>query len=204
MAHTRNTAMDSLSIRGNFILKHLVDKCTCIQIQKQLKGDNFSFCNNIFTPQQYGIKDREYKPRHHKKYKGNKKYYQLRRSNDKRPFLEKSRHVRKYNDKRDYRNKITCFSWEEIGHVSTSCRKKNNNFSREAMLVEQFKMDFLNVEDNMSDTESIYSIEEIDLYHIIEEQNNSSGEEEYPVNINPEYEILNEFMDIEECIHNWK
>ena len=44
--------LDSIATRIKFIIDQLVEKCTKIQIIKQLKGE-YSIYKNIYTPQKY-------------------------------------------------------------------------------------------------------------------------------------------------------
>ena len=65
---------------------------------KPIKKSQYIFCKNIFTPQTYGIEEKQkkyiYKP--YKKY--NKRYF-LKRSTTRIPYLDPNRHVKKYNPK---------------------------------------------------------------------------------------------------------
>ena len=106
---TKNQEPWSIGHGINHIMKILKTyrfcKCCEIQTQRQLKKCQYRFCKNIFTPQTYGMeenrKEKKYKP--YKKY--NKRYF-LKRSTRRKPYLDPSKHVRKYNPKRIYGNKL--------------------------------------------------------------------------------------------------
>ena len=110
----------SVGHRINHIIKILKIKCSEIRTQRQLKKSRYRFCKNIFTPQTYGIeeekKDRKYKP--YKKH--NKKYY-LKISIRRKPYLDPNKHVRKYNLRRIYKNKLRCYACGELDHLSNNC-----------------------------------------------------------------------------------
>ena len=102
---TENPEPWSIGHRINHIMKILKKKCSKIQTQTQLKKTQYRCCKNIFTPQTYEMeenqKEKKYKP--YKKY--NKRYF-LKRSTRRKPYLDPNRHVRKYNPKRIYKNKL--------------------------------------------------------------------------------------------------
>ena len=53
--------LNNIATKIKFIIEHLVEKCTEVQIVKQLKGE-YSFCRNIYTPQRYDKSDENMKP----------------------------------------------------------------------------------------------------------------------------------------------
>ena len=79
----------------------LQEKCTNLQIQKQLKQNEMNFCKDIiYTIQNYD--KNQYKKKKYKKYNlqnfkiYNKNGYFLRKSSARKPYLNRDRHVRKY------------------------------------------------------------------------------------------------------------
>ena len=115
---------DNIGIRIQFVISQLKDKCTYIQIQKDLKQKNVGFCKQIFTPQQYGRhpEDKVNKKPFKKNYV--KKTY-IRKSNARKPYLDKGKHVRKYNPNKTYKSTITCFACNKPGHLSSKCPECN-------------------------------------------------------------------------------
>lgn len=163
-------------------------------IQQQIKGGSHSFCKNIYTTQQYGQdscdgsrkpKRKPYKPHKYiKPYKPNyiieepsekpKKVW-ARRSNAKKPFLNRRKHVGQYHKDRTYKDTILCFICGQVGRMATHSPKRNNAYNREAKLTNNMDIDFIHTTDHMSDLESVYSmISEIDYraldYEELEEQ----------------------------------
>ena len=167
--------LKNVSTAVRFIINRLVEECTFIKIQKQLKGE-YSFCSEIYTPQKYGEREKE-KRKYRKPYKNYKKYprkqYYLRKSKARKPFLKKEHHVRRYRPERTYGNRLSCFICKQPNHLATNCPNKHNSFNREAHLVELFSEDLIEIDDNILETESIYSIvsEDIDLTDFIEQEN---------------------------------
>ncbi|KAA8540648.1 hypothetical protein F0562_024434 [Nyssa sinensis] len=169
--------LDSIGNRVRFIVKVLKEHCTDIEINRQLKGDN-SFCRTIYTPQQYGYKppqSRRPKGRHRpiphrqlrpqnfqKKWlsnsrpKGRKRF--LRKSENRAPFLRKDSHVRKHRPNRIYKNKLSCFACNQDGHFSKNCPFRQNLDNKEALLVNCTNENLIAIDDDVSETESIYSI----------------------------------------------
>ena len=194
---TENQEPWSIGYRINHIMKILKRKCSEIQTQRQLKKSQYRFCKNIFTPQTYGMeenrKEKKYKP--YKKY--NKRYF-LKRSTRRKPYLDPSRHVRKYNPKRIYRNKLKCYACGEPDHLSTNCPRKKNLYNTRSMLLECTNEELVEIDEEISDTEKIYSI-----VSITEGKQNSDSENEDLINDLAELEFPNtEFMDIT-CEHQW-
>lgn len=114
---------------------------------------------------QHPKRDNYHKPYHKNKYHPNysKKYY-LRKSRARKPFLQKGRHVRKFRpDQRTYKSKISCYACGDENHLSTNCPKRHNLRNKEAMLVEHVNEDLIAIDADVSDTESIYSIESIEI-----------------------------------------
>ena len=98
-------------------------------------------------------KEKKYKP--YKKY--NKRYF-LKRSTRRKPYLDPSRHVRKYNPKRIYRNKLKCYAYGEPDHLSTNCPRKKNLYNTRSMLLQCTNEEIVEIDEEISDTETIYSI----------------------------------------------
>ena len=195
---TENQEPWSIGHRINHIMKILKRKCSEIQTQRQLKKSQYRLCKNIFTPQTYGMeesrKEKKYKP--YKKY--NKRYF-LKRSTRRKPYLDPRRHVRKYNPKRIYRNKLKCYACGEPDHLSTNCPRKKNLYNTRSMLLECTNEELVEIDDEISDTETIYS-----MVSITEGKQNSDSENEDLINDLAELEFPNtEFMDIT-CEHKWK
>ena len=59
----------------------------------------------------------------HKYHKYKKKYF-LRTSNRRKPYLDQNRHVRKYNPKRIYKNKLKFYACGKQDHLSDQCPKR--------------------------------------------------------------------------------
>ena len=139
-------------------------------------------------------KEKKYKP--YKKY--NKRYF-LKRSTRRKPYLDPSRHVRKYNPRRIYRNKLKCYACGEPDHLSTNCPRKKNLYNTRSILLECTNEELVGIDEEISDTETIYSI-----VSITEGKQNSDSENEDLINDLAELEFPNtEFMDIT-CEHQWK
>ena len=117
------------------MLKKLVEKCTSIQITKQLKCE-YSFCGNICTPQKYGDREnkRPRKYRQHRQKRPVKRYY-LKRSKARKPYLDKSRHVRKFNKDRNYKNTLTCYACKKEGHLARDCDRRHNIHDKCSVLI---------------------------------------------------------------------
>ena len=153
----RNQEPHSIGHRINHIMKILKRKCSEIQTQRQLMKRQYRFCKNIFTPQTYEIeeekKERKYKP--YKKF--NKKYY-LKRSFRRKPYLNPNKHVRKYNLRKIYKNKLRCYACAELDHLSNNCLRKKNLYDTRSLLIECTKEKLVEVEEDISYTKTIYSI----------------------------------------------
>ena len=154
---TKNQEPWSIGHRINHIMKILKRKCSEIQTQRQLKKSQYRLCKNIFTPQTYGReenrKEKNYKP--YKKY--NKRYF-MKRFTRRKPYLDPSRHVRKYNSKRIYKNKLKCYACGEPNNLSTNCHRKKNLYNTISMLLECTNEELVEIDEELSDTETIYSI----------------------------------------------
>ena len=130
--------------------------------------------------------------------KNNKRYF-LKRSTRRKPYLDPSRHVRKYNPKRIYRNKLKCYACGEPDHLSTNCPRKKNLYNTRSMLLECTNEELVEIDEEIFDTETIYSI-----VSITKGKQNSDSENEDLLNDLAELEFPNiEFMDIT-CEHQWK
>ena len=150
---TENPEPWSIGHRINHIMKILKRKCSEIQTQRQLKKSQYRFCKNIFTTQTYGMEEN----RKEKKYKPYKRYF-LKRSTRRKLYLDPNRHVRKYNPKRIYKNKLKCYVCEESDHLSTNCPRKKNLYNTRSMLLECTNEELVEIDEEISDTETIYSI----------------------------------------------
>lgn len=158
----------NIGVMSQFIIEQLQDICTKIQIQKQLK-QGYGFCSQIYTAQHYGDKEsrhkkhnKSYKHKHRKHYIPKKKYY-IRRSQAKKPFLRKERHVRRFNPNRTYKRKLQCYACGDDNHLSPNCPKRQNMRNKEALLIDCVNEDIIAIDQDMSDNESIYSIESIEI-----------------------------------------
>ena len=146
-----------------------------------------NFCKDvIYTAQSYDKeqykrkKYKKYKPQYNKRY--SKKGYFLRKSSATKPYLNRDRHVRKYRTDRNYKNKLECFPCGSIEHLANTCPKRYNTKTRNAQLVEEFDEALLNVDENMSDNESIYSVVSIDVEDQTKEEISSNSEGEQLIN----------------------
>lgn len=153
----------------------LREKCTQIQIQKQLKKHSFSFCKDvIYTPQNYGLGDIK-KKKKFKKYRqyndksDRKPKHKYFRSRNKRYFIKKSKNFRKntkpqqnHLKKSKIHSKCKCFICGEESHLTNKCPKKKQNIER-VQIIEDIGDDFLEIESQISDNDSIYSLIEQNL-----------------------------------------
>ncbi|KAL3503976.1 hypothetical protein ACH5RR_033817 [Cinchona calisaya] len=125
----------SLGQRIMFIIKILVEKCTNIQISRQLKNET-SFCSQIYTPQHYDKEERpRYKNRRSIKQISRRKNYYTKRSQARKSYLNKDRHVKKYDLDRTYRKKLYCYTCNNPDHLSSVCPRRINMTNRKVMLV---------------------------------------------------------------------
>lgn len=171
-----NSYTNNIVTLAYFIMQYLEKKCTEIIIQRQMKSD-YKFCDNIYTAQQYGTskescsckkpkktqKQISYKRRDDKfkRISSNKQYKKkpfIRKFSAKKPFLDKNIHVRRYYSQRTYKDAITCYTCGELGHLSTNCPNKHNIHNKQSKLINNINMDLIEITDNISDTETIYSI----------------------------------------------
>ena len=154
---TKNQESWSIGHRIKHIMKIIKRKCSEIQTKRQLKKSQYRICKNIFTPQTYGMeedrKEKKYKP--YRKY--NKRYF-LKRSIRRKPYLDPNRHVRKYNPKRIYTNKLKCYACGEPDHLSMNCSRKKNLYNTRSMLLDYTNEELVEIDEEISDTETIYSI----------------------------------------------
>ena len=147
--------LDNTATRIKFILEQLVEKCTEMQIVKQLK-EEYSFCRNIYTPQRYDKNDKVHKSFTVRK-PFEKKFY-LKRSKSRKSYLSKEHHVRKFDKNREYKNKLSCFTCGSTEHLVRDCTKRKNYHNKESVLIDCVNEDLLHIDKYVSDTESIYSI----------------------------------------------
>ena len=162
----------SVGHKINYIMKILKRKCSEIHTQRQLKKSQYRFCKNIFTPQTYRIK-KEKKFRKYKPYKKHNKKYYLKRSIRRKPYLDPNKHVRKYNPRRIYKNKLRCSACGELDHLSNNFPRKKNLYNTRSLLLECTNEELVEVDEDISDTEIIYSI-----VSIKEEKENSESDNE--------------------------
>ena len=94
--------------------------------------------------------------RKEKKYKPYKKYN--KRSTRRKPYLDPSIYVRKYNPKRIYRNKLKCYACGEPDHLSSNCPRKKNLYNTRSMLLECTNEELVKIDEEISYTKMIYSI----------------------------------------------
>ncbi|WMV43464.1 hypothetical protein MTR67_036849, partial [Solanum verrucosum] len=207
----------SIGHKVQHIMEVLTEKCTNIQIQKQLKQNEMSFCKNVmYTTQSYDKgqnkpkkRYKKYKPYYNKQY--NKKYY-LRKSSARKPYLNKDRHVRKYRNDRNYKNKLECFTCGSIEHLANVCPKRNNSRTRNSQLIEDFQETLINVDEYMSDNESIYSIVSVEIEETTRSDESDSANEELINEIGLEFNNIdleelqiNTMMNVlQECTHEFE
>ena len=138
------------------------------------------------APQTYRIeedKKRKYKP--DKKF--NKKYY-LKRSIRRKPYLDPNKHVRKYNPRRIYKNKLRLYACGELDHLSNICPRKKNLYDTRSLLLECTNEELVEVDEDISDIETIYSI-----VSVKDGKENSESENE---DLDIELDLfITEFMD---------
>ena len=157
-------------------MKILKRKYSEIQTQRQLKKSQYRFCKNIFTPQTYGMEEgrKEKKNKPYRKY--NKRYF-LKISTRRKRYLDTNIYVRKYNPKRIYKNKLKCYACGELDHLSTNCPREKNLYNTISMLLECTNDELVEIDKEISDTETIYSI-----VSIKERKENSDSENEDLIN----------------------
>lgn len=110
------TKIIPLGIAIQFILKYLKKKCQDIEITRTLKKESYGFCQNIFTVQQYGYRERK------KSQKAKfKRKHKLRKSGT---FVgkKKSCYV-----KRPSKSKGHCFICGDPSHIAKNCKNKERN-----------------------------------------------------------------------------
>ena len=201
----------SIGHKVQHVMEILTEKCTNIQIQKQLKQNEMSFCKNvIYTTQSYDKEKpkKKFKKRPYYQPYNNRRYY-LRRSSAKKPYLNKDRHVRKYRNDRNYKNKLECFTCGSIEHLANVCPKRNNNRTRNSQLIEDFQETLINVDEYMSDNESIYSVVSVEMEERNYSENSDSDNEEFINEIGMELKDLDlelsTMMNIsQECNHEFE
>ena len=115
-------------------------------MQKWLKG-KYSFCNQIYTLQQYSNDRRTRKSNKKSKKKYFRKKYYLRKSLARKPYLNKDRYVRKFDKCRTYKNKLECFTCGQPNHLVRDCLRKNNLYNKQIALVECVNENILNVDE---------------------------------------------------------
>ncbi|XP_031102655.1 uncharacterized protein LOC116006432 [Ipomoea triloba] len=181
---------DNMGTRIQHVISELKTRCTYIQIQRDLKQKNVGFCKNIYTPQQYGRHPDDPTPRRQpakpKRNYVKRKY--IRKSTAKKPYLNKDKHVTKYNPNKNYKKTITCYACQKPGHLSSVCPNRNNLFNEEANLVNTINEDILEITSDISDTSEIWSICSLE------------GFETKEVEIPEEEDSLNILMD---RLNNW-
>ena len=87
-----------------------------------------------------------------------KKRYFIKISTRRKPYLDPNRHVRKYNPKRIYKNKLKCYACGEPDHLSTNCPRKKNLYNTRSMILECTNEELVEIDEEISDTETIYNI----------------------------------------------
>ena len=117
------------------------------------------------------------KEKKNKPYRKYNKIYFLKRSTRRKPYLDPNIHVRKYNPKRIYKNKLKCYACGEPYHLSTNCPRKKNLYNTRSMLLECTNKELVEIDEEISDIETIYSI-----VSIKEGKENSDSENEDLIN----------------------
>lgn len=171
-----------------------------------------SFCKStVYTTQSYDKNEKKTyknKPRYNKGY--NRKNYYLRKSSAKKPYLDRNRHVRKYRTERNYKNKLECFTCGSAEYLANTCPKRINNRTKNSQLIEDFQETLINVDEYMSDNESIYSIVSMETEENTQIDSSESEEEELINEIgleklNLEEIQVNTLVNIsEECNHDFE
>ena len=105
-----------------------------------------------------------------------------------KPYLDPNRHVGKYNPKRIYKNKLKCYAYGEPDHLSSNCPRKKNLYNTRSMLLERTNEELVEINEEISDTKTIYSI-----VSIKEGKENSDSENE---------DIINELVELDFQKHN--
>lgn len=79
-----------------------------------------------------------------------------------KPYLNKEKNVRRFKPKKIYLNTITYFACNEPGYLSSACPNKKNLYTKESIGVKCTNLDLIEVQSDISDTSSIYSIISVD------------------------------------------
>mgnify|MGYP004721523023 CR=1 FL=1 len=109
-------------------------------------------CKSIYTTQNYNKIKKKLKK--YKKKNFPRKTYYLRKFRARKPYLQKEKHVRKKRPNRKYTNK-NCYACGEPDHLATNCPRRKNPYNRQSQLVETVNEDLIEVDEHMSNTESI-------------------------------------------------
>lgn len=70
--------------------------------------------------------------------------------------------MRRYNSKNVYNNKLTCFACQEEDHFTTQSPKIKILHNKNAILIKCINIDLLEIDSQLFDNSSIYSIISID------------------------------------------
>lgn len=190
-ATVKGSYVYNISAANKFINDELARICRQVSVHHQIKKAEYQFCREFYTPQTYGqdcngscSKPKRKQKDHHtgpKVYFGKnppsgKKQYFLRKSRSKKPYLDQNKHVTRYRTDRQYNRNIVCFICGRPGHTARNCPNRINIDNKATQLVDNTNMDLIQIDEKISDTESIYSIVSIDLPD--EESDSSISDEE--------------------------
>lgn len=215
---------NNATVRAKVIIDHLKAKCSMIQTQRELKKKDTGFCSSIYTPQTYDKTHKKKKVFSNKRKP--KKTYFLRKSNARKPTLNKERHVRKYKDNKNY-SKFSCYACGKEGHLSSKCSGKKTLFNQRVDLINYTNEDLVDITSDVSTNSDIYSIISIEGMQDIQQQSDYSFVEQLAPSQTPlqqkygyhsslvnlgisdeEAEMFQtvNFVNIEvlECPHKWK
>lgn len=154
-----------------------------------MKKSNYNFCSKIDTPPVFGEKQKKafnkkksYKSPATSSKKGRKTRtkYAIKKSNQRKPFLNPAKHVRKYNPTRPYKRNCRCFICGDENHLANVCPKKESKHIAKANIIKDVNTILVNVDEDTLDTESIWSIEEFEVLRsdISSDDNSSDSESE--------------------------
>lgn len=91
-----------------------------------------------------------------------KNTYYLRKSKARKSYLNKVKHIRKFKSKKTYSNTITCFTCSKARHLSLACPHRTILCTREVILAGCTNLDLIEVQSNVVDASSIYSIKSVE------------------------------------------
>ena len=95
-----------------------------------------------------------------------------------------------------YKNKLRCYACEELDYLSNNCPRKKNLYNIKSLFLECTNEELVEVDENISDTETIYSI-----VSIKDKKENSESDNK---DFNTESDLSRlEFMNTT-CEYSWK